>query len=323
MLRPTHQISAGALLWTAIAVVSGDQFEPSCSSAADYGWPRFDSAAELRADRAWSSYFSAVYGELPDVSSFPVCMFDAHVINETAFNAAGLAGTRPLVNVTAALREGDLYPAAAPGRLGVYHADWAPLPNNSWTEIGHTVYPTELDGFWAWRARGSGVWANVGRTLVFPTPSDPTQVHAAAIAYISAGCSKQPSTSWPLLESDIFGFCAREKGIDSVQFKPQEGQIPVGTFGLAGQTEIVFTRLDGDHNCGTAHPSETLLHSGWRASSSCACKNLPIDPLCGLMAFPPPGLPAAAQEPKLCAAQAKNGSMACLGYRCSETTCVV
>ena len=59
------------------------------------------------------------------------------------------------------------------------------------------------------------------------------------------------------------------------------------------------------------------------ASGACACSNLPIDPLCGLMAFPPSGLPTALQEPKLCAAQAKNASVACEGYLCSTTTCAV
>lgn len=312
-----------ALLLTGIAAANGRPFETDCGGSSDYGWPRFDSPAELRADRAWSAYFTAVYGELPSAGAYPVCTFDFRVINATAFRAAGLADMRPVVNASAALREGDLYHAAVPGRLGVYHADWAPLPNNSWTEIGHSVYPTELDGFWAWRTRGSGIWANVGRTLVFPTPADPSQIHAAAIAHISAGCSRQPSASWPRMESDIFGFCAREKGIDSVQFEPQEGQVPMGTFGLAGNTEIVFTRLDGDHNCGTAQPGATLLRSGWRASATCACANLPIDPLCGLMAFPPASIPAAQQEPKLCAAQAKNASVACNGYLCSMTTCAV
>ena len=300
-----------------------DQFEPNCAGASQYGWPRFGSIEQLRADAAWSSYFTAVYGALPGSGAYPVCTSDFRVINATAFAAAGLAGTRPVVNDTAALRDGDLFPATVPAGLGVYHSGWAPLPNHSWTEIGHTVYPTELDGFWVWRTRGSGVWANVGRTIVFPTPSDPTKVHASAIAYITAGCSKQPSASWPRLESDIFGFCAREKGIDSVQFEPQEGQVPTGTFGLAGNVEIVFTRLSGDHNCGTAAAGETLLRSGWRASATCACGNRPIDPLCGLMAFPPPGLPAAQQDPKLCAAQAKNASVACDGYLCSTTTCAV
>lgn len=103
-------------------------------------------------------------------------------------------------------------PPPATTIASIYHEAWTPLPNNTWTEIGHLVYPTELDGMWVWRTRGSGVWANVGNTIVFPTPSDPNQIHADAIAFLSDGCSKTPSKLWPQLESDVFGFCAREKG---------------------------------------------------------------------------------------------------------------
>lgn len=175
---------------------------------------------------------------------------------------------------------------------------------------------------WVWRSRGSGVWANVGNTIVFPTPSDPTKVHADAIAFLSANCSKQPSKFWPQLESDIFGFCAREKGYDSVQFEPQEGEVPTGTFSLPGATELVLTNLDGDFNCGTSDgASDTLLRSGWFADNTCVCENQPIDPLCGLMAFPP--LPEIMVHPKLCEAQAENASVACQGTRCSATTCAV
>jgi len=298
-----------------------EMFELSCTSASDYGWPRFSSAAELGADAKWSAYFTAVYGALP--AEFPVCTYDMHVINATAYAAAGLSGSRPVVTNIPKLAEGDLFPSFAGPGYGVYHEAWAPLPNHTWTEVSHLVYPTELDGMWVWRTRGSGVWANVGRTIAFPTPADQSQIHAEAIAFLTEGCSKRPSASWPQLESDVFGFCAREKGYDSVQFAPQDGDRPTGSFGIAGATEIVFTRLDGDESCGSADASDTLLRSGWRAGNTCACVNLPIDPLCGLMAFPPPQLTPGMVQPKLCAAQAQNASVACQGYRCAPTTCAV
>ena len=70
----------------------------------------------------------------------------------------------------------------------------------------HTALPTELQSDWAWRLRGTNVFFNVGRTIVFPGDE-----HATAIRVLAAGCSKSPSPKWPQMESDIFGFCAREK----------------------------------------------------------------------------------------------------------------
>ena len=65
-----------------------------------------------------------------------------------------------------------------------------------------------------------------------PTPADPSQTHAEAIAWARKGCSVKISSDWPLLESQIFGLCVREKGYGSVQFAPQQGQEPLGTFNL-------------------------------------------------------------------------------------------
>lgn len=108
---------------------------------------------------------------------------------------------------------------------------------------------------------------------------------------------------------------------DSVQFEPQESEVPTGTFGLPGLTELVLTNLQGDIDSGSANASETLLRSGWFATDTCAVENEPIDPLCGLMAFPP--LPEVMVSPKLCEAQAEDPSVACDGTRCVATTCAV
>jgi len=303
--------------------LSIDVFEPRCTSTEDFAWPRYETPEELAADSGWHKYFTMVYGESMPLEAFPLCVYDMHLLNVTAYFAAGLGGTRPVVTNTSELEEGDMFMSIAPEGFGIYHEEWTPLPNNSWFELAHMVYPTELDGMWMWRTRGSGVWANVGRTIVFPTPEDPSQTHAEAIAFLSDGCSKTPSKFWPQLESDVFGFCAREKGYDSVQFEPQDGESPTGTFGLPGATEIVLTNLQGDLNCGALNESETLLRSGWAAASMCACVNEPIDPYCGLMAYPPTGLPDVMVHPKLCEAQKENASVACLGQRCLPTTCSV
>lgn len=308
-----------AMAFALVCASAQQGFEPSCTSTDDYGWPRFSSAEDLTANAPWAAYLAMVYGGLP--SEYPVCVYDLNVLNATAYVMAGLDGTRPVITNTSALSEGDLF--AGIFSYQIFHNDWAPAPNNSWVEVAHQVIPTELEGMWTWRTRGSGVWYNVGRTMVFPTPSDPALIHHDAIEFLSANCSKRPTPFWPLQESVIFGFCAREKGLDSIQFAPQDGEVPTGTFGLPGLTELVLVNLDGDKNCGVADPSSTPLRMGWLAEKQCACENLPIPPSCGLMAFPPEGFPPALVQPPLCAAQAENKTLPCIFTDCTSTTCSV
>ena len=71
-----------------------------------------------------------------------------------------------------------------------------------------------------------------------------------------------PFAFFHLQESDIFGLCAREKGIDSIQFEPTQGHTPIGTFGLPGLTEIVLVNIDGDKTCGVEDPRNTPLRCG-------------------------------------------------------------
>ena len=237
-------------------------FEPRCTSseASDqYGWPRFDNSTSLRGSK-WAIYFTAVYGSLP--TSFPVCVYDLWSINPTAYAAAGLTGSRELKKgpQLKELKEGDFYVGAE--GYSIYHGQWKPVPNNTWVEVAHAVFPTEITGAWVWTLRGSSIWYNVGKTIVFPTPKDPNQVHEAAIAWLKQGCSVNVSTEWPLMESQIFGDCAREKGINSIQFSPAVGEEPIGTFGLTGMTEMVLVDVDGDKGCGVTNATATPLRSG-------------------------------------------------------------
>ena len=249
---------------------------PNCASSEDYGWPRFTSRAALEANQNWTSYFRAVYGALPE--TFPVCTYDFVHLDGMAWHTSGLVSTRQPV-LPKDVKEGDLFYGYG---LQIYHSKWTPVPNQSWVEVAHSVLPTELMGAFVWRLRGSGIWLNVGRTLVFPTPRDPNQVHQAAIRFLSTNCSRKMSFKWPQMESDIFGFCAREQGYDSIQFEPQEEQVPMGSFGQTGLTEMVMVNIDGDKTCGVANESETPLRSGWQASASCECINKPIPPDCAI-----------------------------------------
>lgn len=66
-----------------------------------------------------SSELTALFSFCPPSplpSSNPTPFTDLHVLNATAFDAAGLTGTRPVVVNTSELVEGDLFGTiAAPG----------------------------------------------------------------------------------------------------------------------------------------------------------------------------------------------------------------
>ena len=299
-------------------------FEPQCTSSSDWGWPRFRSRAELQANASWAAYFDKVYGELP--SLYPLCVYDLWTLDQAAYEAAGLGGTRPIV-AASQVREGDLYvqtstvSASGKGAYGIYHSQWKPVPNHTWIEVSHEVYPTEQNGSWAWQTRGSGIWYNVGRTKVFPTPANILEVHADAIAFLRDGCSVDVSYEWPLQESQVFGLCAREKGYDSIQFEPQDGAVPIGTFDQTGLTEMVLVNADGDKTCGVVTASETPYRTGWRASQQCECVNEPIAESCGLMPVPLPPYTFTGEEPRLCRLREDSLLAFCDPTACKPTTC--
>lgn len=293
-----------------------DNYEPQCSSDNDYGWPRFHSVSELQAS-PWSSYFFEVYGGLP--SKFPVCIYDFRTLNKDAYLKANITGHKlvPIADV----EEGDLFEEAglSEKEYMIYHERYEPLPDNTWVEITHTAYPTELSGYWVFRLRGTGVWYNIGKTIVFPTPAEQNKVHQEAIAFLTHNCSKKPSKMWPQLESDIFGFCAREKGYDSIQFEPQAGQKKTGFFGITGVTEMLLVNIDGKYNCGVADASATPLRAGWMASKQCTCENYEIPDSCGLMARPPFPFSVVGTSPPLCKSQ--SGHFWNRWRSCDPTTC--
>ena len=290
----------GATIVLALASVTASL---RCSSADDHGLPRFETLSELKADAGWSQYFEDVYGDLP--SGYPVCVFDLWLLDQSAFLKAGLDRRGYHVQSDPKkLKDGDLFRGY--GGLNVYHSTWTPAANHSWVEVSHLVMPTELAGAWIWNTPGSGVWANVGRTVVFPSHTETAKTHAEAIAFLRKGCSRPISNKWPQQESDIFGFCAREKGIDSVQFGPSS-HAPLGTYGMPNAFEAVLTTLDGNQTCGVPNASATPLRVGWAAGEPCECeRNLPINASCGLMPqCPMPRIPPWCGErcdcsPRLC-----------------------
>jgi len=304
--------------------VAAASFSSQCTTASEgYGWPRFASRDEVASDSNWTAYFMEVYGELP--TAFPACVYNLDNLLASSFKSSGLYERyHDRLVPEQSVSEGDLFLDLF-GNFHIYHGQWTPAPNNSWIEVARVVVPTETGCAWAWNAPGSGVWFNVGRTVVFPTPSDMSEVHAAAIEYLTRGCSATISPGWPAVENVIFGDCAREKGIDSIQFEPQQGQSPTGTFNITGVTELVMVNVVGNFSCGAADASASPLRAGWAASGACTCVNEPMDPSCGLMPECPPTMPLGCTPP-MCEAAAQGKPCnpgACVAYSpqmCREST---
>lgn len=295
-----------------------DRFEAQCESDDDRGWPRFQSKDALQAS-PWAPYFQVVYGGLPEV--YPVCIYDMWNLNKEAYEQANISGrtvVTPTPGCVDCLKEGDLF--ETPQGYGIYHGSWKPLPPNTWFEVAHVALPTELEGFWVWRTRGSGVWYNTGNTMVFPQPSNPMKTHADAIKFLKQNCSVKVSPYWPRQESDIFGACAREKGIDTIQFEPTAGQVPLGSFGQAGFTETLIVNMDGKFNCGVEDASKTPLREGWLAKQQCDCINYDIPESCGLMPRPPPGM-SLLEDPPLCKLREKKVPFWKSKPKCDPSSC--
>eukprot|EP01043_Picozoa_sp_COSAG02_P048456 COSAG02_NODE_4761_length_5016_cov_3.037014_2_plen_204_part_00 len=141
-------------------------------------------------------------------------------LHKDKFYAAGL--DKIMINkpvkwppYTGGLQVGDLFTcwnALPVQRLQIYHNEWRPAPSNTWIEVEHLVIPTELQGSWIYPLRGTNVWFNVGRTVVFPRDGGLSGGgHDSGVRFLATGCSRRPSNAWPQYESDVFGFCAREK----------------------------------------------------------------------------------------------------------------
>lgn len=255
--------------------------EPSCQSDSDHGWPRFESVDQLSQSK-WGIYIQEVYGALP--TEYPVCIFDFSMLYPEALSKAGIDVN--ITTKTSGFVDGDLISDKAMHAgwslghywLTLYHSKWQPLASNTWFEIQHIAVPWEADGFWAFRARGTGVWANSGNTIVLPDGDFLNHtLHVEASKFLAR---HQQCHGINITDRDaIFGRCAREIGYDSIQFSPDTTK-PWGTFGNIAKTELVIPSLAGQFSCGTSQGRYSPLRSGWAASNKCACENAPISKRC-------------------------------------------
>ena len=293
------------LMTTAVAATDASAppgFDPQCTSADDHGWPRFDDFAALEADQPWADYFKYIYGELPSV--YPVCTFDLHAIDAMAvasfqLNKTGQLPTPKLPSDE--LKDGDLFQG---GQMGyqIFHTTWKPVPANGWVEVTHTILPSELMSYWAWRQKGSGVWFNVGETMVFPTPADPSKTHAAAIEFLVANCSVQISPhgqQWSRTSS-ANAHARRASTASNLSLRPVPNRGAVRS-PRAHRARARQPRWGQGLRRGSAF--EDGVARRLFANRTCECEDKPIAPHCGMI-LPPSSsctsMPGGSCSPPLC-----------------------
>mmetsp|Transcript_85127 Transcript_85127/g.150567 ORF Transcript_85127/g.150567 Transcript_85127/m.150567 type:complete len:465 (-) Transcript_85127:278-1672(-) len=256
--------------------VSG--FQPSCLSQDQFGWPRFESKAELQANLPWRNYFMQVYGVVPN-DGYPICTFGFWSINITAFTAAGLS--TQFVPITDRIlpqlyfwEQGQLFQNRAVGFDGnelnwingyaIFHSYRLRqyTASNTWIEVTHTGSGAtgEDVGMWLFYAPGSGVWYNTGNLIAFATHEEASW----------ALCGQHCSTHFNASCDNMIAQCGRDQGYDTVQF------MFTFAYSSAAYFELLATDFVGKYTCGVNSSgilNQTFWASGWRASRPCRCNN--------------------------------------------------
>lgn len=289
------------------------------------GWPLFRTKDELLANAPWAKYLSYIYPSL-DGLTFPMCGGDLWMFYSRELELTGLDATiaAPSRCPHEDSQEGAHYHINS--RLSPSNRTWswhphaqgfAPLANGTWVEVLHKGgIPDEHVGAWFLRARGSGVWLSVGRTLVFDDHDD-------AYAHFNL-----PDESGSVNATCKMGSCnealcarAREAGYDTLQFVRHTCEMMYGDcLNLTSPTlryfnhEVVHVRLVGIFPCASANGSSQLLQSGWPQAgrgAPCSCDNNASDHLhCAeVPASMPHGSPGEAEQPRTPAAMMGHGEM--------------
>lgn len=91
------------------------------------------------------------------------------------------------------------------------------IKSNAWVEVTHCINPTvaqfEEKGYWCYKATGSGVFMNVGRTRAFDTHLEAVQYFLKKVTCVNVNAVGE-------CEGDFYDMIERavDKGYDSIQF---------------------------------------------------------------------------------------------------------
>ena len=259
------------------------------------GLPRFASREDLAAHAQWRRYFQAVYGELPDAGSFPLCISQLSRLYTALLFELNIA--LPPASYDLCERDGASlrawsYCAEPPWMLYLLHYKPVrkPLPSHTWVEVTHRARTWasgyERYGMWFSVAGGTGVWYNTGRTIAFDHhhegfkhfgaawETDMAQNASAAgfdtVQFLYGDDQPHPccTSLGELPDSNLVLTPSEDHGLNQSRLRLSllEG-LNTSCFGL----EFVATRPIGLHACGAPNGSTSDFRAGWDASRPCAC----------------------------------------------------
>ena len=205
----------------------------------------------------WREYFERVYGT-DDAASLPTSADEVDVLNLTALASVSSAGKTYVDQLEAAFPRWYAWDSPAwgscfddacgpdhfVGNLNVHcpvefawrmrlHIDQrdqgarhSPLPNNSFAEVTHCGGSDfEADSAYFYASRGSGVWINVGTTIVFGTHDDAVRhfigrncAHACEPRTDVMGLARNCAHQCDAWHMDKMVANAASAGYDTVQF---------------------------------------------------------------------------------------------------------
>lgn len=226
----------------------------------------------------WFNYLSYVYGYIPD-TSFPIDINQFDILYTNLIDKFDIElkdkciqnnNYKPCFHICPTKTK-QLYGNMS-NVLDIKHTIWIyheppykPIPKNTNVEVTHVTnaFPgqenLERVGSWMYKATGSGIFFNTGRTISF-------QDHSEAARYFL-----DKEFTCPIREEcgnffqSLFQ-TAKRKGYDSIQFLGHKDM-------RCGNTaiEIVDLHGTGDYACGNKY--KLNIKSGWDGVDQCKCDN--------------------------------------------------
>jgi len=268
--------------------------------------PWFGSPEDLSKRPGWHRYMSAVYGtSVNNAALYPINVHKFHLLYGSVLGSSMIKGIQPIsANLNLGTRTGvefkgrtpcprqpgHLYRCAVwttkvgctfdlPTWINVWHgappaAGYAP---NTWVEVTHCVSTIEENqhmGTWFYAQKGSGMWLNVGNTVVFGDHKN------AVAAWLHLNPYRRCSRHGKHCEGFFsrLGEEARNRGLHTIQYV-RHNDMRCGNTHL----EIVWIREDDpwksfrgglNASCGcelrsTPTQSRDLKYSCWHCHPTC------------------------------------------------------
>ena len=231
-------------------------------------WPSFSSAAELAKNSGWSLYFKSLYGTSP-TGPWPLCIgsFWAFWTDKLSSSKACVPESNGQCPSSGA-PEGQRYNMNNAYSSNLLTWSWHPMTNpayngfpaNTLVEVSHAKDPfgDEHYGMWFVYAKGTGIYFDLGNTIIF-------KEHEDAFKYFDATTNEAMSQK------------ATAQGFDSIQFTAHVDHPNYPCDSAVGapfmNIEIVAVTLTGTYSCGQKTGTPTSLRQGWGGTLPCNCDN--------------------------------------------------